>query len=145
MKTWTVVLIFLFHLKASALFCTCVLSELHEDDFRHASTIVWGKVVQVTHYGEHAQEKLVTFKVYRSYKGSTEAFIELRTQDESMCGLTLVKGEKWLLFVSKRNTVGLCSPNVRYSKHGDETPAMVENRLKKFHRYIEKIKTYEKL
>ncbi len=146
MKKLVTVLFILFAYQVSACICTCIESEFSIIDYNSAELIVKGKVLKVDHDGE---TKVITFKIYQSFKGNSKRIIEIRTLAEgAMCGLDINNQDKWLLFINKRNNrfhVGLCDKNIRYNKRPNQSIEDCKANSKKMKSYFHKLKALKKL
>ena len=146
MRKLVTVLFLLFAYQVSACICTCIESEFSIIDYNSAELIVKGKVLKVVSDGE---TKVITFKIYRSFKGNSKKIIEIRTLAEgAMCGLDINNQDKWLLFINKKNNmfyVDLCDKNVRYNKRPNQSIEDWKVNNKKMKSYFLKLKALKKL
>ena len=148
MKKLVTIVCILFAIEAAACICTCIEKEFSIVDYNSAELIVKGKVLKVE-YDKHLNEKIVTFKIYKSYKGNSNRVIKIRTPESgASCGLGINNQDKWLLFVYKDNNnlnVSLCAKNVRYNKRPNQSTEDYELKKKKMKNYIHKLKAFKKL
>ena len=131
-----------------ACICTCIETEIGKTDYENTDLIIKGKVLKIV-YSKISDEKIITFKIYKSYKGNSNVIIEVRThRDEATCGLPINNQDKWLLFVYKENNnykVSLCDKNVRYNKRPNQDRKSRRVKRRKMKHYIQKIKAFRKL
>ncbi len=145
MKKMITILVLLIGTTVSA--CTCIYEEFSKRDFTEASYIVKGEIVKIE-IDEEAYKKIITFKVYDSYKGNSKKTMQMTTGlGGGDCGLFVTKGDKWLLFVNSFNgkqSVSTCGKNVRYTKGEEETEEDVKRACDTIKSYIKKIKKYKR-
>lgn len=128
--------------------CICDNSKIEKRHYDSAELIIKGKALRVT-YDKQSNQKIITFKIYKSYKENSSEIIEIRTsRDDASCGLPVNNQDKWLLFVYKENNnynVGLCGKNVRYNKRPSQDKKSRKKKRSKMKGYIQKIKEFRKL
>jgi len=141
-------LLFFLLISANIFACTCFHGKIEKRHYDSAELIIKGKVLKIA-YSKISHEKIITFEVYKSYKGNSKGIIEIRThRDGATCGLPVNNQDKWLLFVYKENNnynVGLCGKNVRYNKRPSQDRKSRKMKRRKMKGYIQKIKEFRKL
>ncbi len=142
-----ILLIFLL-ITANTFACICFHGEIEKRHYDNADLIIKGKALKII-YSKTSHEKIITFEIYKSYKGNSNGIIEIRThRDEASCGLPVNNQDKWLLFVYKENNnynVGLCGKNVRYNKRPSQDRKSRRVKRRKMKMYIQKIKEFKRL
>lgn len=145
MKKVLTILFFLIVSTASA--CTCIYKEFSKKDYTEAAYIVKGEIVKIE-VDEEAYERIITLKIFDSYKGDHKKTMKIRTGlGGGDCGLYVTKGDKWLLFVNSFNgkeSVSICEKNIRYTQGEEETEEEVKKAYDTMKSYIKKIKKYKR-
>jgi hypothetical protein len=143
MKDIITVLVLL--ISTSSLACSCIYSEFSKKDYDQAAYIINGKALKVV-LDKNTHERVITFKVSKSFKGKVDEIIEIRTAySGASCGVKVNNEDKWLLFVYEyngRKTISLCSKNVRYNRRPTQDKKSYDNSCSKMKLYIKKLKSY---
>lgn len=146
MKELIYIFLLLSAFKVTACVCTCIETEFSIEDYQSADLIIKGKALDVI-IDKNSQDKIITFEIYKLYKGGLSKVIKIRTNaDGAMCGLGVNNQDKWLLFVHKEGgeyIVHLCDYNTRYNKRPNQSRKDRIQKRKTIKNYIKKIKTYK--
>ncbi len=148
MKKIVLLILLLITVNTFACICTCIETKIGKRDYANANLIIKGKILKVI-YDEQSNEKVITFHIYKNYKGDSNKIIEIRTSPSpASCGLSVNNYDKWLLFVYGKDTkyeVTNCDKNVRYNKRPSQDRKSRRIKRKKMKGYIQKIKEFRKL
>jgi len=143
-----IILLFFLLITTNIVACTCFQGKIEKRHYDSAELIIKGKVLKITYDGQ-SNEKIITFQVYKNYKGDLNKIIKIRThRDGATCGLPVNNQDKWLIFAYKKNNnynVGLCGKNVRYNKRPSQDRKSRRIKRRKMKGYIKKINEFREL